>query len=205
MRRWLAAPVLAGGMFSAQADGLPPEVLKALKAAQIPASQVAVAVQPVDSRFSLVAHNARQAMNPASVMKLVTTYAALDLLGPAWTWKTGAYTEADPVAGKLGGNLYLKGSGDPKFALEHLGALLRQLRVRGVEHIVGDVVLDRSAFNVPAIDPGAFDDKPMRPYNVGPNGLLLNFQSLRFTLLPDNGKVGSGISKYAKIVGVKPA
>lgn len=189
MRRWLAAPVLAGGMFSAQADGLPPEVLKALKAAQIPASQVAVVVQPVDSRFSLVAHNARQAMNPASVMKLVTTYAALDLLGPAWTWKTGAYTEADPVAGKLGGNLYLKGSGDPKFALEHLGALLRQLRVRGVEHIVGDVVLDRSAFNVPAIDPGAFDDKPMRPYNVGPDALLVNFRALRFTLVGENGKV----------------
>jgi hypothetical protein len=39
-----------------------------------------------------------------------------------------------------------------------------------------------------AIDPGAFDDKPMRPYNVGPDGLLINFRALRFTLLPDNGK-----------------
>jgi len=171
------------------AEGLPAPVLAALKAAQIPAASVAVVVHPVDSRFTLVSHNARQAMNPASVMKLVTTYAALDLLGPAWTWKTGAYTEADPVDGKLGGNLTLKGGGDPKFALEHFWALLRQLRVRGVQHIVGDLVLDRSAFDVPAVDPGAFDDKPMRPYNIGPDALLVNFRALRFTLSSDGRQV----------------
>jgi D-alanyl-D-alanine carboxypeptidase/D-alanyl-D-alanine-endopeptidase (penicillin-binding protein 4) len=172
----------------ASADGLPPTVLKALKAAQIPAASVAVVVQPVDAAVPLVAHNAGQAMNPASVMKLVTTYAALDLLGPAYTWKTTAWTENATVNGILNGNLYLRGSGDPRFAIEHLWSLLRQLRVRGIERIAGDIVLDRTVFNVPSIDPGAFDDKPMRPYNVGPDGLLLNFRALRFTLLPDNGK-----------------
>jgi D-alanyl-D-alanine carboxypeptidase/D-alanyl-D-alanine-endopeptidase (penicillin-binding protein 4) len=176
----LTLPVLAGG--------LPPNVLQALKAAQIPAASVAVVVQPVDAAQPLVAHNATQAMNPASVMKLLTTYAALDLLGPAWTWKTTAWAETSAVNGVLNGNLYLKGSGDPRFAIEHLWGLLRQLRVRGIQQISGDVVLDRTVFDVPAIDPGAFDDKPMRPYNVGPDGLLINLRALRFTLLPDNGK-----------------
>ena len=171
----------------AQAD-LPPAVLQALKAAQIPASSVGVVVQPVDARAPLVAHNAGQAMNPASVMKLLTTYAALDLLGPAWTWKTGAWTETPAVNGVLGGNLYLKGSGDPRLAIEHLSSLLRQLRVRGIQQINGDIVLDRTVFDIASIDPAAFDDKPMRPYNVGPNGLLINFQAIRFTLLPDNGR-----------------
>jgi D-alanyl-D-alanine carboxypeptidase/D-alanyl-D-alanine-endopeptidase (penicillin-binding protein 4) len=127
-------------------------------------------------------------MNPASVMKLLTTYAALDLLGPAYTWKTTVWTDTAPVDGVLNGNLYIRGSGDPRFAIEHLWSLLRQVQVRGIRQIAGDVVLDRTAFNVPAIDPGAFDDKPMRPYNVGPDGLLLNFRAMRFTLLPDNGK-----------------
>ena len=189
MKRLLGLAALLVASAASHGQALPPGVAQALKAAQIPAANVAVLVQPVDSRFALVAHNTRQAMNPASVMKLLTTYAGLDLLGPAWTWKTGAYAEADPVDGKLGGNLTLKGSGDPKFALEHLWALLRQLRVRGIEHIVGDVVLDRSSFAVPAVDPGAFDDKPMRPYNVGPDGLLVNFRALRFTLLGEGGKV----------------
>ena len=179
---------LASISLSALANGLPPNVLKALKAAQIPAANVAVVVQPVDTAQPLVAHNAAQSMNPASVMKLLTTYAALDLLGPAWTWKTTAWVESVTVDGRLDGNLYLKGSGDPRFAIEHLSGLLRQLRVRGIQHIAGDVVLDRAVFNVPSIDPGAFDDKPMRPYNVGPDGLLINFRALRFTLQPDNGK-----------------
>ncbi len=189
MKRLL--PLLALAILSrpALADGLPPNVLGALKAAQIPAASVAVVVQPVDAGKPLVAHNAAQAMNPASVMKLVTTYAALDLLGPAWTWKTTAWTEAAAVDGVLNGNLYLKGSGDPRFAIEHLWSLLRQLQVRGIRQITGDVVLDRTAFDVPAIDPGAFDDKPMRPYNVGPDALLINFRALRFTLLPDGGRV----------------
>ena len=181
---------LAGALLGlpALADGLPPNVLKALKAAQIPAASVAVVVQPVDATMPLVAHNAAPAMNPASVMKLLTTYAALDLLGPAYTWKTTAWIETPAVDGVLNGNLYLKGSGDPRFAIEHLAGLLRQLRVRGIQHIAGDIVLDRTVFNVPSIDPGAFDDKPMRPYNVGPDGLLINFRALRFTLQPDNGK-----------------
>jgi serine-type D-Ala-D-Ala carboxypeptidase/endopeptidase (penicillin-binding protein 4) len=186
--KFLAALFLGGLSLSALADGLPPGVLNALKAAKIPAASVAVVVQPVDSGSLLVAHNAAQAMNPASTMKLVTTYAALDLLGPAWTWKTTAWIDGAPVDGRLAGNLYLKGSGDPHFSIEHLSALLRQLRVRGISHIAGDIVLDRTVFSVPAIDPGAFDDKPMRPYNVGPDGLLINFRAIGFTLQPDNGK-----------------
>jgi D-alanyl-D-alanine carboxypeptidase/D-alanyl-D-alanine-endopeptidase (penicillin-binding protein 4) len=183
MRRLLPLAFLACAAL-ARAD-LPPPVLSALKAAQIPSTAVAVVVQPVDAKAPLVAHNARQAMNPASVMKLVTTYAALDLLGPAWTWKTAALADAPAVDGNLRGNLYLKGSGDPRFAIQDLWALLRALRARGVQAISGDIVLDRSVFEVPAIDPGAFDDKPMRPYNVGPDGLLINFQALRFTLQGD--------------------
>lgn len=189
MKRLLSTLALAAlSWAAAAAEGLPPNVLRALKAAQIPAANVSVVVQAVDAASPLVAHQAGQAMNPASVMKLVTTYAALDLLGPAYTWKTTAWIENAAVDGVLKGNLYLKGSGDPRFAIEHLWALLRQLRQRGISQIAGDVVLDRSVFNIPSIDPGTFDDKPMRPYNVGPDGLLINFRALRFTLLPDNGK-----------------
>ncbi|MBS1160093.1 MAG: D-Ala-D-Ala carboxypeptidase Serine peptidase family [Proteobacteria bacterium] len=188
LTKFLAALALGAYSLTGLADGLPPTVLKALKAAQIPAANVAIVVQPVDASLPLVAHHATLAMNPASTMKLLTTYAALDLLGPAWTWKTTAWIDGAPSDGRLAGNLYLKGSGDPHFAIEHLSALLRQLRVRGINHIAGDVVLDRTVFSVPASAPGAFDDKPMRPYNVGPDGLLVNFRALSFTLQPDNGK-----------------
>lgn len=183
MKRLLAFLTLALGALLARAE-LPPPVQQALAAAQIPESSVAVVVQPVDAGAPLLTHNASKSMNPASVMKLLTTYAALDLLGPAHTWQTTAWADAAPANGRLAGNLYLKGSGDPRFAIEHLWALLRQLRVRGIERIAGDIVLDGSAFAAIDFDPAAFDNKPMRPYNVGPSALLINFQALRFTLQP---------------------
>lgn len=168
------------------AASLPSFTLNALKAAGIRPENVAVVVRSVDGGAIGVEHNVDKPMNPASTMKLVTTYAGLELLGPAFTWKTEAFSDADPVAGTLRGNLYLKGSGDPRFAQEQLWSLLRQLRVRGIEKIEGDIVLDRSAFLLPPFDPAAFDGDPYRPYNVGPDALLVNLNSIRLTLHPNS-------------------
>jgi len=164
---------------------LPPSVSIALQNAGIAPGNTAIVVQPLDGAPPLIEHNAEVAMNPASVMKLLTTYAALDLLGPAHVWQTDALVEREPKAGLLAGNLYLRGSGDPKLSSDQLWFLLRQLRVRGIDRIAGDIVLDRSAFAPEEFDPAAFDNKPQRAYNVGPDALLLDFQALRFTVLPD--------------------
>lgn len=169
----------------AQTTVLPSAVSIALKEAGIPTRSVAILVQGVDAERPKLQINAQQAMNPASVMKLVTTYAALELLGPAHTWRTEALADNLPSAGQLKGNLYLRGSGDPKLSLEQFWLLLRQLRTRGVTDIDGDLVLDRSAFSLPPYDPAAFDNEALRPYNVGPDALLINLQSLRFTLQAD--------------------
>lgn len=170
-------------------EALPDTVTSALRAAQIPLANVAVVVQPVETRSPLISVNGQQAMNPASVMKLVTTYSALEQLGPAFTWQTTAWSESDAQNGRLNGNLYLKGGGDPKFAMEHFWLMLRQLRLRGVKDIAGDLVLDRSLFSIPTQDPGEFDDKPLRPYNVGPDPLLVNFRAQRLIFSVKNGSL----------------
>ena len=151
----------------------------------MPTGHAAFFVQRVDSARPLLAHNADKRMNPASTMKIVTTYAALDLLGPAYTWKTQALADGALREGRLDGNLYLRGSGDPSLTQERFWLLLRQLRARGISDIAGDLVLDRSAFRLPPHDPAAFDNEPLRPYNAGADALLINFKSLRLTLLPD--------------------
>ena len=107
------------------ASELPSTVTRALKDAGIPLRSISVVVQSVDADQAIIRQNAQQAMNPASTMKLVTTYAALELLGPTYTWKTEALTDAPPANGVLKGNLYLRGSGDPWLALEQFGLLLR--------------------------------------------------------------------------------
>ncbi|HXZ51961.1 MAG TPA: D-alanyl-D-alanine carboxypeptidase/D-alanyl-D-alanine-endopeptidase [Burkholderiales bacterium] len=164
---------------------LPAEVASALRAAGIPESSVAVVVQRVGAARPTLSLNAGRAMNPASVMKLVTTYAALELLGPAYRWKTEVYASGAQQGGVLDGQLILKGYGDPHLTFEDFWRMLLGLRERGLRELRGDLVLDRSWFEPGPYDPAAFDGKPFRPYNVGPDALLLNFNSLRFEFLPD--------------------
>ncbi len=168
---------------------LPAPVAKALHDAAIPEQNVAVYVRETGTAKSLLDHLSSQPLSPASTMKLVTTYAALELLGPIHTWQTGLYAESTPQNGVLEGDIYLKGSGDPALTIERFWLLLRDLRLSGVRELRGNLVLDDSRFVVPASDPGAFDNAPLRPYNVLPDALLVNFKSTRFRLLPaDNGK-----------------
>lgn len=192
----LRLAVLAMGLLCAAAapaqgwpqERLPAPVAQALRAAAIPPAHVALVVQEVDARLPRISHNADQPMNPASVMKLVTTYAALELLGPAYTWRTEVYADGAIDNGALAGDLVLRGSGDPKLTLENFWLLLRQLRERGIRDIRGDLVLDRSAFAPLAHDPAAFDQEPLRPYNVGPDALLLNYKTVRLQFVPDGSR-----------------
>jgi D-alanyl-D-alanine carboxypeptidase/D-alanyl-D-alanine-endopeptidase (penicillin-binding protein 4) len=179
------AAVLAGLALPACAQ-LPPSVSAALQRAQVPQSAVSALVVPVDPPLAeRLRHRADASVNPASVMKLVTTYAALDLLGADFTWDTQFLTDGVVDQGALRGNLYVRGSGDPKLVLERLTAAFMALQDKGVRVILGDMVLDQSAFDLPEHDPGAFDGESLRPYNASPEALLVNFKSVVLTFQPD--------------------
>ena len=184
--RHLLIFLLIAALPAAEAQvSLPPAVAQALAAARIPASAAAAVVQEAGTARSTLSVNPSAPMNPASVMKLVTTYAALELLGPAYRWKTEAYVSGTLRDGVLEGDLILKGGGDPKLDLESFWILLRALRGKGLREIRGDLVLDRGYFEGVAGDAGRFDGDPFRPYNVLPDALLVNYRSLRFVFLPE--------------------
>ena len=174
----------------AHAD-LPPEVIKTLRQAQVPPSALSVLIAPLPngpaSAKALprrLSHHAQTPVNPASVMKLFTTYAGLSLLGPDHVWRNRVYTDGTVRDGVLHGHLIVQGSGDPKLVVERLQDLLAQVRSAGVREVRGDIVLDRSVFDVrERSEP--FDDEPLRPYNVGPDGLLLNFKAVVYKFTPD--------------------
>ena len=185
LRGLAATVILLWAHATCAAPGLPAPVLKALQAADIPTSSIGAVIMEPGGRV-LMEVNADASLNPASAMKLVTTYAALELLGPAYTWRTEVHAGGKVAPyGRLEGDLFLRGSGDPKLTMESLWMLLRDVRARGIRDITGDLVLDRSAFAIQDIDPGAFDGDPTRPYNVGPDATLLNFNAMRLTFVPD--------------------
>jgi D-alanyl-D-alanine carboxypeptidase/D-alanyl-D-alanine-endopeptidase (penicillin-binding protein 4) len=169
----------------AAAAQLPEPLARALARASIPESGAAFYVHEIGAERPLLAANAERPLNPASTIKLLTTYAALELLGPAYMWSTEAWASGSLRDGVLAGDLVLRGRGDPKLTLENFWLLLRDLRARGVRDIRGDLVLDRSFFAAGEYDPGRFDDQPTRPYNTGPDALLINFKAIRLHFIPD--------------------
>ena len=168
-----------------QAAALPSEMQAQLQKSGVDLNDVAVLVAPLEGGSALVAHNVQQSMNPASVMKLVSTAAALELLTPNYRWHTRIYTDGVQQGSTLVGNLYVQGGGDPLLVQERLALLMQQLRNQGIAQITGDVVVDRSAFTVPAADPAAFDGAALEPYNVQPDAFLLNFNSVALVFSPD--------------------
>ena len=185
--RTLGGACLATVPLWASAQGsLPAPVATALQRAGLPTTALAVVVAPVTANSpELVRHRGEAPVNPASVMKLVTTYAAIDLLGPDFTWRTGFYTDGQASGGALQGNLYVRGGGDPKLVLERLQDAFAALHAKGVQVVMGDIVLDNSAFDLPPRDPAAFDGEALRPYNASPDALLVNFKSVILSFQPD--------------------
>ncbi|MDA7087742.1 D-alanyl-D-alanine carboxypeptidase/D-alanyl-D-alanine-endopeptidase [Pseudomonas sp. SA3-5] len=181
---------LALPMQATASSGLSHKVQQSLKASKISTQSLSVVTLPLTGPGDSTFFNADVSINPASTMKLVTTFAALELLGPTHQWKTEFYTDGPLQDGVLHGNLFLKGGGDPKLNMERLWLLLRDLRANGVQQISGDLVLDRSHFNQPAL-PTFNDDggDTNKPYLVTPDALLVNLKAVRFIARNDGGKV----------------
>lgn len=185
---------------AAPVGNLPPAVSAELENARIPAGAVSVWVQPVDAKQPVLALNAERPMNPASVMKVVTTFVALELLGPERIWKTRiATTGVLREDGALLGSVYLLGDGDPVLTYERLWRMLRRLRSLGFINIGGDIVLDHSALVMPAHDPYAFDGRGLRPYNSIGTGLLIHYNAQQLALFP-----GLRAQEAVKVVAEPP-
>lgn len=187
--RFAAVLLLAGLAVSARAAALPSAFTAALKQAGIPLDHVAVVVQPLDAKRPILSHNADAALNPASVMKLVTSFAALNRLGPGYAWPTEVWADGTITDGVLDGDLVIKGYGDPGMTLERMWLLQRELRARGIRHVRGNLVLDLSHFDVPPHDPAAFDGEPFALYNAVPGPLVANFNATTLRLKPQGGEV----------------
>ncbi|MGE8464966.1 MAG: D-alanyl-D-alanine carboxypeptidase/D-alanyl-D-alanine-endopeptidase [Pseudomonas putida] len=186
----LLLPFALPSQAAAVSTSLPPKVQQALKANKLQDTALSLVMLPLDGPGAATVFNADVSVNPASTMKLVTTYAALELLGPTFQWKTEFYTDGTLSNGVLNGNLYLKGGGDPKLNMEKLWLLMRDLRANGVRTITGDLVLDRSHFvqpNLPQFNDDGGDVN--KPFLVKPDSLLVNLKALRFVARNDGGKV----------------
>lgn len=169
------------------ADSLPSSLQQTIRSQSLPLDSMGIWIKRTNDTQALASHNSDKLFNPASIIKLATTLAALLELGPDYTWRTEIRTTAPIVNGVLRGDLIIRGTGDPGHVSEEHWRMLRDLqRTTGLKRIEGNVILDDSYFNLPAGDPGAFDGQPFRAYNQLPYALHVNSNALKFHIIPEN-------------------
>ena len=171
----LSLPVTA----AAEAE-LPSELVAAIKGADFTTDRIGLFIQGVEDDKPLLALHADRFLNPASVIKLVTTAAALDSLGQGYRWSTEVMYTGNIEGQTLNGDLYFRGNGDPYLTPERFWRLLNRIFIYGIHRITGDVLIDNSYFEPGKMDYAAFDQQPYRTYNVGPNAVLVGFQATEF-------------------------
>lgn len=156
--------------------------------ANIPAEAFSGYLAPAQATTPTWTWQADHVRQPASLMKLLTTYIALQHLGRQYRWETPIYTNGQLQGNRWNGTVYLVGQGDPTLTRERLWSWLFQWRAQGIREWGGLVVIDRRWLADPLGDPYAFDGAGMRPYNVVADALPLQFNAWRFTFIPsENG------------------
>lgn len=193
--------------YAAAADSvamLPADLATRWQASNLPEHALSLIVAEV-GQDPLIAIHPETPRNPASTMKLVTTYAALEELGPGHTWRTELVTAPNALPrpdGTLPGPLYVRASGDPQLKTEDMWRMLHELRLRGVRTLPG-IVVDRSVFGNVAIHPGAFDNSPDRVYNASPDALVIGYGAVRLLHVPDAARGAWNIITDPPLAGVR--
>jgi D-alanyl-D-alanine carboxypeptidase/D-alanyl-D-alanine-endopeptidase (penicillin-binding protein 4) len=173
----------------AQNSVIPERIQLVIDGHNLPPSSFSFYVQEVGQDNPDLSVNADLPMNPASAIKTLTTFAALESLGPAFTWQTELYALGPIENGVLRGDLLMKGGGDPFLVEDQLRAMLKSLQRAGVEHITGNLVLDGSYFDASVEEGELIDNQNGRAYNTDPNAIIANFQAMTFFFYPHaNGR-----------------
>lgn len=169
---------------------LPPEVVQAVRASGLPTSAFGLHARQVDGSAVRLSLNAEQGFSLASTTKVITSLAALDLLGPRFRWRTYAYATGPLVQGRLLGDLVIVGGGDASLGADDLRAWFADIQAKGVQQIWGDLVLDRQAFALTEADHAATPPPaPGRPHHVRPDALTVDEGVLRIALrTPASGR-----------------
>ncbi|EHR71684.1 D-alanyl-D-alanine carboxypeptidase, serine-type, PBP4 family [Burkholderiales bacterium JOSHI_001] len=160
---------------------MPPALQELVSASQLPESSFGLHAVPVDGRGQpLVSLNAELPFQLASTTKVVTSLAALDLLGPQYRWRTYAFITAPITDGKLLGDLLIVGGGDASLSTDELRQWFAVLRKQGLQEVWGDIILDRFAFRFQPTDHvGTPEPTPMRPHHALPDAFTLDEGVLR--------------------------
>ena len=149
-----------------------------IKKHEIPESKLSIILEDNESGKRLIDINSNRSRSPASVTKLFTAFAAIDLLGSQYQWKTEAYIDQKDNGKDSIDYLLISGGGDPSFSINDLESFILKIRATGIREIRNGIHLDQSFFKQRKNSTGSFDQSPLRPYNTMHSSLIVNSNKL---------------------------
>jgi serine-type D-Ala-D-Ala carboxypeptidase/endopeptidase (penicillin-binding protein 4) len=125
------------------------------------------------------------ALNPASNIKLVTTSAALGMLGPAHRYATRVLrADGSLVGDTVRGDVWISGTGDPDLVTADLYEVASELHAQGIRRISGGIVVDSSRFDTDGLPPGYDQKDEMASYRAPSGATSVNFNSFVIRVRP---------------------
>ena len=167
-------------------DALPAAVSRVLAHYGIPRGNYSVWAGDISGGEPLLSHRADIPRKPASVIKVLTGWLALEGLGPEYRWSTRVYLGGELRDGVLHGPLILEGRGDPHLVVERLWLLQQRMRQGGLRRIDGPLVLDDRWLPADDSPVAGFEADRHRSFSASPYALLMNFQAVRVIVEPDH-------------------
>jgi serine-type D-Ala-D-Ala carboxypeptidase/endopeptidase (penicillin-binding protein 4) len=166
----LAVAALVAGVPATSATALPedPAVVRLaatldaiLADARLGGSQASVVVRDTTDGQTLYDRNGSRRLVPASNTKLLTSAAALEILGEGYRFSTEVRTPAQQSGPTLLGDLYLRGTGDPTALEADYDKLAADVAAKGVRLVTGDLIADDTYFDSVRLGTSwAWDDEP---------------------------------------------
>ena len=169
---------------------LPAGINSIINKSGIPKNDISIYIKEVGSGGrELAALNASKTRTPASVIKVLSTYAAALKLGFDYRWPTQFYTIGSLKNGVLKGDLVVKGFGDPTLASRDLKSIVANIKAKGIKKVTGNIVIDRTYFAVGTKNNSGFDKNTYSPYNAMPDAMMFNERISTICITPNKNAV----------------
>ena len=186
---------------------LPAGINQIISKSGIPKKDISIYIKEAGKSKRVVASlNADKARTPASVIKVLSTYAAVLKLGFDYRWPTKFYRTGKIKNGVLYGDLLVKGFGDQTLSDKDLPGIVAKIKAKGIRKITGNIVIDRSYFKVGTKDNSGFDQHTYSPYNAMPDAMMFNERVSTICVTPNRNAVTKQIpdGSYRVVNNLKP-
>lgn len=178
-------------------------------------AQAGVHISEMETGKVLYELNSDKMMIPASVLKLVTSAAALEMLGPDYRFRTRVGYSGRIEKGILKGDLIVVGGGDPALGSEYfrdhyffphfLELWAQKIKAAGISRIEGDLIVDGSVYDTEKIPPTWIWEDIGNYYGAGASALAIydNLFRISFRSPAEAGKPAEIISMYPLVEGLE--